>query len=373
MDRSEKVLAPEIWRLLDLGFAEPYTAQAFYEAVAKTVADKDSPNTIILLNPSAPYVCIGFHQELEREIDVEFCRRAGLPIIRRGQGGGATYLDSSQVFYQIVADEDSEAIPAGVEAIFRKILQVPVNVYRTLGLPAEYKSLNDVVIEGNRKISGNGAGRLDGAVVLVGNIILDLDYDMMGRVLKVPSEKFRDKLAKSMREWVTSLNRELGRVPTPDEVKSLLAQEFEKVLNIRLVKDEASEEEKRVFRDEVFPRHHSREWLYMPEQRHRELQGLRKVKISGDARLVEADHKAGKMIRVTLEIVHDTLKDVLISGDFFMMPEEKLPLLEENLRGAVADYPEIHRRVRKFYDDNTVETPGVTVDDLSTAIMKALK
>jgi lipoate-protein ligase A len=205
-----------------LGFAEPYTAQAFYEAVAKTVAYKDSPNTIILLNPSAPYVCIGFHQELEREIDVEFCRKAGLPIIRRGQGGGATYLDSSQVFYQVVASEGSETIPAGVEAIFKKILQVPVNVYRTLGLPAGYKSLNDVVVEGNRKISGDGAGRLDGAIVLVGNIILDLDYDMMGNVLKVPSEKFRDKLAKSMREWVTSLNLELGRAPTPDEAKSLL-------------------------------------------------------------------------------------------------------------------------------------------------------
>ena len=366
-------MIPEIWRLLDLGFAEPYTAQAFYEAVAKTVADKDSPNTIILVSPSAPYVCIGFHQELEREIDVEFCRREGLPIIRRGQGGGATYLDSSQVFYQVVANEGSESIPAGVEAIFKKILQVPVNVYRTLGLPAEYKSLNDVVIEGNRKISGNGAGRLDGAIVLVGNIILDLDYDMMGSVLKVPSEKFRDKLAKSMREWVTSLNRELGRAPTPDEVKSLLAQEFEKVLDIRLVKGEASEEEKRVFREEVLPRHRSREWLYMPEQRHRELEGLRKVKISGDARLVEADHKAGKMIRVTLEIEQNTLKDVFISGDFFMVPEDKLPLLEENLRGTAADSPEIYRRVRKFYEDNKVETPGVTVDDLSTAIMKALK
>lgn len=353
-------MIPEIWRLLDLGFAEPYTAQAFYEAVAKTVAYKDSPNTIILLNPSAPSVCIGFHQELEREIDVEFCRKAGLPIIRRGQGGGATYLDSSQVFYQVVASEGSETIPAGVEAIFKKILQVPVNVYRTLGLPAEYKSLNDVVVEGNRKISGNGAGRLDGAIVLVGNIILDLDYDMIGNVLKVPSEKFRDKLAKSMREWVTSLNLELGRAPTPDEAKSLLVQEFEKVLNIRLVKGEASEEEKRVFRDEGLPRH-------------RELEGLRKVKISGDARLAEADHKVGKMIRVTLEIVKNTLKDVLISGDFFMVPEDKLPLLEENLRGAAADYPEIYRRVRKFYEDNKVETPGVTVDDLSTTIMKALK
>jgi len=52
------------------------------------------PNTVLLVQPSAPYVCLGFHQELEKEIDVECCREKGLPIIRRSQGGGATYLDN---------------------------------------------------------------------------------------------------------------------------------------------------------------------------------------------------------------------------------------------------------------------------------------
>lgn len=85
----------EVWRLVDPGLAEPYMAQTFYEAVAQAVdGGEPPPNTVLLVQPSAPYVCLGFHQELEKEIDVECCREKGLPIIRRSQGGGATHLDN---------------------------------------------------------------------------------------------------------------------------------------------------------------------------------------------------------------------------------------------------------------------------------------
>jgi lipoate-protein ligase A len=367
-----RALPVETWRLIDLGYSEPYCAQAFYEAVAKTVGSRDNPNTIIILQPATPYVCIGFHQELEREIDLGFCRSKGLPIIRRTQGGGAIYLDSNQIFYQVIARDDSEVIPADVQSIFKKILQVPVNVYRSLGLSAEYKSLNDVVV-GNRKISGNGAGRLDESIILVGNIILDLDYEMMSQVLKVPSEKFKDKLSKSMREWVTSLRRELGYVPTREEVKGLLAQEFKKVLDIELLRGDPSAKERQIFSDEVYPRQRSIDWLYMPERRHRELRELRRVKVSGDINVVEVDHKARKLIRVTAELRQGFIEDVLISGDFFMMPEDSLPLLESNLHHVPAHYKEILYRVKRFYTDNSVETPDLTAEDFATAIMKAVQ
>src|SRR3972149_10328844 len=100
----------ERWRLLDLGKPEPYLAQTFYESVAEAVHEGSSRNPLILLQPGRPYACLGYHQDLLKEIDVEFCEKAGLPIIRRGQGGGATYLDGNQVFYQIIA-RNSEAVP----------------------------------------------------------------------------------------------------------------------------------------------------------------------------------------------------------------------------------------------------------------------
>ena len=79
----------ERWRLIDLGYSETYVAQTFYEAVAEAVYRGNSSNTLILLQPSRPYACLGYHQDLEKELDLEYLEKTGLPIIRRSQGGGS--------------------------------------------------------------------------------------------------------------------------------------------------------------------------------------------------------------------------------------------------------------------------------------------
>jgi len=354
---------------MDLGFQEPIMAQGFYEAVARAVDEGSSPNTLILVSPSSPYVCIGYHQRLEEEIDLDYCRSQGLPVIRRGQGGGAVYLDSNQVFYQLVAHEDSPVIPKDVGELFRKCLAATVHVYRSLGLPAEYKPLNDVVV-GGRKISGNGAGKIGKAVILVGNIILDFDYDMMARVLKVPDEKFRDKMAKSMREWVTSLKRELGYVPPVEKVKELIVEGFEKALGIKLEEGSPSPRELEIFEEEIKPRYTSEEWLYMPEERHPWAHPGRVVKIADGVRVVSVAHKARKMIRLTAEIMEDKILDVIIAGDFFAIPEEAMSGLEEELRGCRLVKEELLERIKAFYERSGIQTPGIGPEDFVEAFMK---
>jgi lipoate-protein ligase A len=358
----------EIWRLIDLGRAEPLEAQTFYEAVALAISRDLSPNTLLLCQPASPYVCLGFHQELEREIDLKYCKTVGLPVIRRSQGGGATYLNSDQIFYQVTASKESGAIPARVEDLFEKLLKAPVQVYRRLGLPAEFKPVNDVVV-GGRKISGNGAGLIDFTVVLVGNIILDLDYDSMSRVLRVPDEKFRDKMAKSMGEWVTSLKREVGQVPEADEIKMLLKEAFEEVLEIRLQKAEPSGEERRIWEEEVKPKHLSAEWLQMKGGRILS-EGLRTVKIAGDLHLAEVDHKAGKLIRVRAELRGQEIQDISITGDFFMVPEETLLHLQEALRGARLEESDLEQRIGKVLEGSGAQIPGMRPRDFLEAILK---
>ena len=360
----------ETWRLIDLGEVEPLMAQAFYEAVAHAVDRGLSLNTVILCRPSSPYACIGFHQELEREIDVEYCRSRSLPIIRRSQGGGATYLDSNQVFYQVVARKESKVIPSAIEKLFEKLLGVTVYVYRRLGLPAEFKALNDVVVRG-RKISGNGAGDFGtGTIILVGNIILDIDYDSMARVLRVPSEKFRDKMVKSMKEWVTSLKKELGYIPPVNRIKELLVEEYQNVLGIKLIPSGPSDVERNIWADEVKPRHLSHEWLYMPELRHEELADGRAVKVADGLKIVEVNHKAKKLIKVRAELVGDKVLDLLLSGDFFMIPKDSLPKLESSLKGATLIRDDVWKRIQEFYEGNRVKTPGITAEDFTEAIMK---
>jgi lipoate-protein ligase A len=366
--QNKKTGAKEVWRLIDLGLAEPLLAQTFYEAVAQKIDQGLSPNTIILVQPSSPYVCVGFHQEVDKEVNLQYCRDRGLPIIRRGQGGGTVFLDSKQFFYQVVARE-SKVIPLNVERLFEKLLKVTVFVYRQLGLPAEFKALNDVIVNG-RKISGNGAGKFgEDTTILVGNIILDIDYDSMGEVLKVPSEKFRDKLVKSMRAWVTSLKRELDYIPPVEDIKRLLVEGYEQILGIELVRSDATTEEWKNWEKEVQPRHLSTNWLQQlrPEG---DLEKLRAVKIAEGVRVIEVDYKAKKLIRTRAELVGTHIVDITISGDFFMIPKDALKELELTLKGASLNRKVILRKIQEVYTKREIQTPGITPQDFTDAIMK---
>ena len=357
----------ESWRLLNLGYSEPLVANTFYETVAEAVHRGISPNTLILLQPDSPYACLGYHQDLEKELDLEFCEEAGLPIIRRSQGGGATYLDRDQVFYQIIS-KGSEIVPRNIDAMFERLLSVTVETYRRLGVPAEFKPLNDVVVEG-RKISGNGAGMHESASILVGNVILDLNYDLMARVLRVPDEKFRDKMASSMREWVSTLKRELGAAPPVEKVHYTYAAAFEELLGVEFHREEPTEAEWRIFEEETKPRHTSREWLYMEAPPSQAKEG-RAVKIAHDVKVVEADHKAAKLIRIRAEVKGSEILSAQVRGDFFALPKEAIFQLEEALTGVNLDESAISDVVNRFYDETDVQIPGISPGDFTTAIMK---
>ena len=355
----------ENWRLVDLGKAEPLVAQAFYEAVAEAVHRDLSPNTLILVQPNAPYACIGYHQDFEKEIDVEFIKSEGLPVIRRSQGGGATYLDSNQVFYQIISKKTS-VLPRNVDRLFEKLLGVTVAGYQRLGVPASFKPLNDVVVEG-RKISGNGAGLHESASILVGNFIMDLNYQLMARVLKVPDEKFRDKMAKTMEQWVSTLKKELGESPSPEEIKRVYVEEFERLIGVKFEKSEPSDEEWRIFEEETKPRHTSKEWLYMESPRQKE---GRAVKIAHEIKVVETNHKAGKLIRLRAEVHGEEILDLRISGDFFVIPKEAMNSLEAQIIGSKLDEELLYSKISSFYEKEKPESPGVSPRDLTDAFMK---
>ena len=326
-----------------------------------------SPNTLIMLQPGMPYACIGYHQDIEKELDLEYCRSVGLPIIRRSQGGGATYLDGNQVFYQIVAKK-TNVYPIAVDAMFQKLLAVTVETYRHLGVPAEFKPLNDVVVNG-KKVSGNGASMNGETSIMVGNVILDMDYDMMARVLKVPDEKFRDKMAKSMKDWVSSLKGELPNPPDGEEVKRVYAKAFQEILVVKLIKAEPTAEEWHIYETETKPRNLSREWLYMEAPYSTRKPG-RAVKIAHEVKVIEADHKAGKLIRVRAETKGEEVIDIRITGDFFSIPKEAIFRLEDALRGKRLEEKTLRVAVKRFYDVEKPEMPGVGPEDIVQALLK---
>jgi lipoate-protein ligase A len=351
-------------RVLDLGLVSPLRSQAIYHGVAYAMMPQ-TPDTIILVGPTDPYVCIGYHQELEKEVDLDYCREHNLPVYRREVGGGAVYLDKGQVFTQWVFQRGH--LPLDLERRFALYIQPLVETYQWLGIDATLRPVNDVHVRG-KKIGGTGAAQMGEADVVVGSLMFDFNFDLMARVLKVSSEKMRDKIYQSLNEYMTTMTRELGHTPEYEAVKREYLRHCADILNVALEIEEPTPTELAATQ-EVEARLASDEWLYQKG-------GLRQtgaVKIHADVYLIEAVYKApGGLIRSTARLREGRIDDLTLSGDFTMLPAFAVGALEQALRGVTLEGPAIRARVAEFYRSLAVQSPGLGVEDWVTAVM-ALK
>lgn len=340
--------------LYDLDLIPWLDTQLLYHALARLGREG-----LILCRPASPYVCIGRHQDLEQEVDLAFCRERGIPIFRREVGGGAVYLDGKQLFYQLVLARNRPDVPADKEAFYRRFLAPVMATYQEIGIAVEYKPINDLLANG-RKISGNGVAEIGAMVVFVGNLIMDFDYDTMVRVLRVPDEKFRDKVFKSLRENLTTIRRERGQVPPVVELRARLAANFARLLGP--LEPAPVDDVWRQAANDLSSELTSDAWLYRSGRR----QSGRQVHIGAGVSVHQGIWKAkGGLIRATWEAADGRITSATISGDFFIYPPEALDALQEHLVGC--PLAKVEETIAAFYETHSIETPGISPTDLARA------
>lgn len=333
-------------------------SQALYHATAHLGRE-----ALFILRPATPYVCIGFHQDAQQEIDLDFTTQNKIPIFRREVGGGAVYLDGQQLFFQLMIRRDHQGVPENIADFYRKMLQPIIDTYRNFGVPAEYKPVNDI-ITGGRKISGTGAAQVDDVLILVGNFIQDFNYEMMSKCLRVPDEKFRDKVYKTMYENLTTFKRETGKIPGNADLAADVSERYGKLVGD--LKPMKLDQELTDKADELLAEMDSPEWLFANDRRRPD---TKQVKIAEGIFVVQKLLKTpGGLVRVTAVNREGILKDVHISGDFFFFPSEKLIQLEKSLEDVSMDTISISTAVDKFYKLNKIESPGLTPADFGQVL-----
>jgi lipoate-protein ligase A len=349
--------------VLDFGYVPAIRSQAVYHGVARTITAQSDP-VLTLVNPEDPYVCVGVHQEVAKEVDEAFCKSAGLQIIRRHVGGGAVYLDRNQMFFHFMFPRDKA--PQFAANLYPRFIEPAVRTYRELGVAAEYRPINDIQVSG-RKIGGTGAASIGEATVMVGSFMFDFDTETMSRCLKVPSEKFRDKLKQTLDDYMTTMSRELTSLPERETVKQRFLHHCAAVLAVEPAEDDPTARELQAIED-YEKALSDPAWTYRKGKRWSEMG----IKISERTHLGEGSHKArGGLIRAHLLSRDDSVEDLVLSGDFTCLPEDGVEALGERLRGAELDQDKLTRAVEAAIVDLSLDLPGVEAGDLATAIMAA--
>lgn len=342
-------------RYINLKTIAAEDSQAVYHALADLMTADASP-VLVTVSPARPYVCVGYHQVASREVDRAYCEAHQIPVGRRMVGGGAVWLDHDQIFWHLILPHQHRVI----EDFYRHYLRAPVLAYQRMGILAEYRPVNDIVV-GPRKIGGTGASTMGHADLLVGSIMMDFDTEAMARVLNVPSEKFRDKMVSSLHDYMTTVRRELKDLsPSRDEARQMLVDAFAEVTGESIIPDELSavEQERLAF---------YRDLLFDPDFVYRNEGYLQPgVKIRSGVQLLEGVFKApGGLIRVVWREADGMLDDIVIGGDFFVDPPDALVRLEEELKGKKAEVGAIAPIVQHAW--SLIDAPGVQVDHILQA------
>jgi len=350
--------------LIDFGQVDSLRSLAIFHGVGYAMRE-DKPDTITITRPLDPFVSIGHHQDARTEVDLGFCREAGVPVYRREIGGGAVYLDEGQTFWHTIFHQSR--VPTTLADIYTKFLEGPVLALNRMGIPAVHRPVNDIQV-GGRKIGGTGAATVGESMIVAGSLMFDFNYELMVRVLRVPSEKFRDKMYSTMKEYLTTINRQLGDdAPSREEGVRILIECFSETLDTELVFDEPRPDELTAIADQE-ERIASAEWLH--------LDGLPpsgdKVKIAEGVDVVEGVYKApGGLIRASVAVRDGAIDGILLSGDFFMEPAESLHDLQDALVGVEHSEDAVLAVVKATL--NTVDAPGLDATDITAAVMATPK
>ncbi|MGH8738390.1 MAG: alpha/beta fold hydrolase [Burkholderiales bacterium] len=347
-------------RVIDTGIRGARANVAFDQALIEARNAGKIPDTIRFLR-FRPSALVGLHQILAHEVRLEYCRRAGIEVGRRITGGGGLYLDEGQIGWELVLDRRRLGTTDLAE-IAARICRAAASGLGKLGIPAEFRPRNDIEVNG-RKISGTG-GFFDGNTLFYqGTLLIDFDPARMIEVLKVPVEKLAKRDLDDARRRVITVREVLGRTPPLDEIYAAMLAGFREELAMTPQWGSASQYEEALATA-----------LYEREFGTDEFVRLVDAPEADDALVSATLVRRGGTLRADVRLEgpgRNRIREVLLTGDFFVTPPRTIFDLEAALRGR--DCAEAGSAVESFFAAAECDLVALTPADFREVIERALR
>lgn len=289
-------------------------------------------------------VIIGKNQNAYSEVNLDFCEKNSIGVVRRLTGGGAVFHDPGNVNFTFICD-----FPEGGEIDFSPFLDRVTKALSHFGIDAYANGRNDIEAAGS-KISGNAQCRYncaDGRVRLLhhGTLLFSADMDGLAGALNVRAEKMESKGIKSVRSRVCNI-RDIEGYCGPDNPIDF-ALELSRIIGGG-IGEELSAEEKAGIQRLCEIKYSTWEW---------------NIGRSPRFSCVKRKRFPYGIVEIAYTAKGARIEDVAIRGDFFALAD--IGGLEEKLRGASLE----REALEKCFADANRFISGSEPSDLSELIL----
>ncbi len=320
--------------------------------------------TLRLYNYKNYAVLAGRFQDINAEIDIEACKHNGFEYGRRLTGGGAILMGSQQL--GICFATSSKVYEwENIRELYHKFSLPVIHALAKLGIDAKFRSKNDLEVNG-KKIAGLGVHvDAEGTIQFHTSLLIDLDINTMLKVLKIPIQKYSDKRKiATIEQRITTISSELGKNISKEEIIEIVKQSFAKSLGVEFFKDEFSVEEKQKIKGIENKRYLTEEWIYQRSPQ-------------SDMTGMSLKKTPAGLLRTYIGLKGETIKSVLITGDFF----EQAGIfrrIESELKWSSMDKENIQTIVNKVFNWQEMDslkyglTPELIVESIWLAAQRAM-
>jgi len=349
-------------RVIDTGVRDGRCQIAFDQAVIDLHRDGKVPDTVRFLRFEA-CALVGRHQAIGREVKIDYCRQNGIGLVRRITGGGAIYLDPGQVGWELIVSRRRFPLPT-LQDYTKEICEaVAAGLSMTFSIDARFRPRNDIEVEG-KKLCGTG-GFFDGDTLFYqGTVLLDAPPERIMACLNVPNDKLRKRRLAAAADRLTTLTAlSGGKIPDIGTVHSAILSGLKNRFGLDFFTSDPSTEEEAV-----------------AEKLHAEEIGTDEFVFSIDdpqageccgATLVAPGGTVTAMVRT--EGLNDArrIREILLTGDFFVTPPRIVLDLEAALRGAEVNA--LSSEVDRFFASAKAELLSLTPAEFKAVINAAVR
>ena len=365
----------ERWRLIIDDGASAAFGLAADEWLMGHFRDEDRFDaTLRLYTYESHCALVGRFQDLATEVRLDECARHGVAVNRRPTGGGAILMGRDQLGVALTFAADRPGLPGLPAHLYPYLSGGVMEGLRSFGIEPRFRPKNDLEVDGRKIELSNGRHMVQYHT----SLLVDLDVPLMLRLLSIPAEKISDKVLRYVADRTTTIRRATGRNVSVDETRRAVAAGYAHSFGAELVEQPLSEVELAAVDDLVQTKYGTVEWI---DQRRLDAadgdpRAQSRAALVGScfgpagAGVGHAVAKTpGGLLRVYVALSGDTIKSVLVTGDFFAEPTT-VTRLESRLKWSSADPATIRAAV-----DAEVGAIGVdhlSSDDLTAVITRAV-
>ena len=323
-----------VWRYIDerdVSAAYGLATDEYLTDIHTAESTPGYPVALRLYNYADYSALCGRFQNISAEIDIEGCQARGYGYGRRLTGGGAIVMGQSQLGVCLTTHADTFPWKQ-VRDLYGRFSEPIIDMLDGLGIPATFRSKNDLEVNG-KKIAGLGVYiSPSGGVQFHCSLLADLDISAMIEVLKIPIQKYDDKLIqRSVSQRLTNIRTETGMPIELDELKDRLKRSYADSFGAEMDHQPLMPDEKARIDTYIQDRYASDEWIYQRSPRpDMNGVGLKKTPMG--------------LLRTYIGLKGETIKSVMVTGDY-VQHAEVFAQVESSLKWSDLNYEKIKKTI----------------------------